>query len=455
MEHQRKNTLLLKNRLGFHYFPDTLHFTEKDIALWLPILMKLGVKWLVLRSPITRAIPENFIRSFSSSRIELIIDFDYPLNFELDFSDLETLIAAYAKWGVNYAVLNRAPNCKKSWGEKKWINPRLVEDHIKQFNQFSQCCLGNGVFPVFSPLYPGGDYWDLAFLDKSLDILNKTASVKVRNNFILSAFAWHWGKSLNWGAGGANQWPQAKPYKTPEDSQNQIGFRNYERYTEIAFKKLGKIPSIILFESGLSNGDQKQIKQSEEPDLEKLRLIHRLMKDENVYDPENSDSLLNPISPQVIANNFYILSADDNSGEVYRWFSAAGEKSLPGQAVFMKNIIKKSKNESVTAFQDDISKSKSDFSFKRYILIAEPLNSQLDSFFRQLQPYLDKYQPLIGSSMEDASKSAYVIAIQPDGLMDPLQMDCLNKNGNLVKVIKPEQINTLMKERHEILNDIE
>src|SRR5574340_797115 len=59
-EHQSSGTqpFIRPGRLGFHYFPDTLHYTERDLQQWLPVLLDLGASWLVIRSDATRAIPE-------------------------------------------------------------------------------------------------------------------------------------------------------------------------------------------------------------------------------------------------------------------------------------------------------------------------------------------------------------------------------------------------------------
>ena len=49
-------------RLGFHYFPDTLHYQNSDLNKWLPILQELGASWITLIAPIQRAIPESFLK---------------------------------------------------------------------------------------------------------------------------------------------------------------------------------------------------------------------------------------------------------------------------------------------------------------------------------------------------------------------------------------------------------
>ncbi|MCX8025673.1 MAG: hypothetical protein N3A60_10760, partial [Thermanaerothrix sp.] len=70
---QSEYPLLSPSRLGFHYFPDTLHYTARDLQTWLPLLMRLKVGWLVLESSPARAIPEEFIRGLIHQGITPLI----------------------------------------------------------------------------------------------------------------------------------------------------------------------------------------------------------------------------------------------------------------------------------------------------------------------------------------------------------------------------------------------
>ena len=54
---------------GLHYFPDTLHYRQSDLATWLPELHELGVGWLALRAESSRAVPEFFLRSLIGAGI--------------------------------------------------------------------------------------------------------------------------------------------------------------------------------------------------------------------------------------------------------------------------------------------------------------------------------------------------------------------------------------------------
>ena len=61
------------NLIGFHYYPDSAHYTNKDLNSALAHLEKLQAGWLVLRSEATRAIPETFITGLINKGITPII----------------------------------------------------------------------------------------------------------------------------------------------------------------------------------------------------------------------------------------------------------------------------------------------------------------------------------------------------------------------------------------------
>lgn len=91
-------------RLGFHYFSDTLHYRQYDLETWLPVLASLGAKWLTLPSANQRAIPENFIRTLVQWGIQPVVHFSgLPLSQGAQAAGEVRLIAqAYAAWGVRY-----------------------------------------------------------------------------------------------------------------------------------------------------------------------------------------------------------------------------------------------------------------------------------------------------------------------------------------------------------------
>jgi hypothetical protein len=273
-------------------------------------LIELNAQWLVIQSPVNRAIPEGFIRSLTASGINLLIDFNSSFSAEIDWHDLELLISFYGKWGAKYALLNQHPNQQVSWAANQWGNPDLIGTVVSQFIRFGTLCLENGIRPVFPLLTPGGDYWDLAFLKIALLNLKEAAPLAIQNNFVISAAAWDWGKSLDWGVGGQERWPKVKPYKSPLESQNQLGFRTFEWYASIAQDVFDKSIPILLLQAGLSNDPQNPDVDVHSSELEKLLAIYRLLKGENVYEALDESRILQSIPPDVIGCCFYLLSSD-------------------------------------------------------------------------------------------------------------------------------------------------
>jgi hypothetical protein len=100
----------ITNRIGFHYYPDTFHYREKDLQTWLPELQALGAGWLTLFAHPERAIPEPFIAGLLSNHIEPILHFQLPLPSPTRLPSMDLLLETYAHWGVRYAVLFDRPN---------------------------------------------------------------------------------------------------------------------------------------------------------------------------------------------------------------------------------------------------------------------------------------------------------------------------------------------------------
>ena len=187
--------------LGFHYFPDTLHYREADSQAWIPELCALGASWLVLLASDNRAIPESFIRRLINANIQPILHFVLPLSKPPKAEEMKTLFETYAKWGVNYAILFDRPNLNTSWDTQNWSHGSLVERFLDRFIPLAQLSYECGLLPVFPPLQPGGSYWDTTFLHSTLESMERRKQESLLERLILSAYGWTGNKSLNWGSG--------------------------------------------------------------------------------------------------------------------------------------------------------------------------------------------------------------------------------------------------------------
>jgi hypothetical protein len=248
---RRKVTDLLSPRVGFHYFPDTEHYTQKDLAAWLPVLQQLHASWLVLTSDAVRAIPEHFISGLVKAGIKPIVHLRLPLPNSPSVKELKPIFNAYARWGVKHVILFEKPNQMQSWSTSGWVQQDLVERFIDRFLPLATIAAQSGITPIFPPLEPGGSYWDLSFLKQSLQSIKRRGYTNLLNQMALASYAFTYNHDLDYGAGGPQKWPNALPYAKSLDSQDQRGFRNYEWLQSTANSVVGRDVPIFLLGAGI------------------------------------------------------------------------------------------------------------------------------------------------------------------------------------------------------------
>jgi hypothetical protein len=445
MDHLTQEKTFVSKKFGFHYFLDVEQFNTTDSHLWIRKLQEINAKWLVIQNPQVRAIPEEFIRSFSEAGINLVINFNEDVSSDVNLSSLITLLNVYGKWGVKYAYLFEKPNSQSKWGDIKWNNHDIVKTHLNKFIPFAQICVKNHIKPVFSPLLPGGDYWDLAFLEESLKGLASLGTPHIKNNLILSAFGWDWGHSIEWGSGGKKKWPDTKPFHQKQNTQNQQGFRTYEWYLELSEKVLGKRLPIIILEAGIPN-DRFIGNSVNTVPTDNLLAITHLLAGENVYDPKNPELLLSPIPPEVIGCNFFTLSAQlEKKYFPYRWFTPKGIPLAPARALGLTNNSPTLQTEEQPVRMNNPIEN-FHFKYRRYILLSDSLKQDMPSLLERLDPYIRNFKPHVGFSKVEAAKAAYILIIT-DKKKIFLFNDVKNISKNsIIKVISPNEIAELLSE---------
>ena len=154
-------------RFGFHYFTDTAHYTESDLEHWLPLFRSHSVRWLVLRASADHSVPEFFLKSLQEVEIQPVIWIHSPIA-KTRAKDLASAFNSYKKWGVENVVVFDRPNMRESWPAGEWSRTGLVEHFVDCLLPILQIERAVGLSPIFPPLEPGGDYWDTAFLEASV-----------------------------------------------------------------------------------------------------------------------------------------------------------------------------------------------------------------------------------------------------------------------------------------------
>jgi len=425
MDHFAKEHEPVLDRIGFHYPGNSEDFSLSAAKNIIRKLKRAKAKWLIINNPPGRAVPEEYIRYLSSQDINLIVHFGYADINAIDLSDLNTILYVYGKWGVKYASLIDQPNMRHRWGEKMWGQNNIVEFHAQLFIEFARICVRNDIQPVFSPLKPAGDYWDLAFLENSFQILQNHADPSILRKLVLSAFGWHYNHPVDWGTGGKTRWPNVKPMIQNTNSQDQCGFRAYEWVSEISSKVFGRKLPTIIFEAGNAGPDTNEDHQPELDWSHQLQQAVRLLSGENGYAEDNPDQLLPEIGQEVIACCF-----TDYPEEI----GNAGHTDKPQHSFQKGNLPTRNDHPLKQLNQDFVD------SFGRYIYIDQPVRKNLHEILEQLDRYIKNHKPYIGFSLVEGSEAAYLIAITEDKEKFSDQNSAILSEANIVRVVSQDEL---------------
>lgn len=305
--------------IGFHYFPDELHYRRADLQTWLPELLALDAKWVTLIGSMTRAVPEAFVRGLLDAGIEPIIHLPAvptrPDPQHVAGATLSQLFTSYARWGVRFVSAFAEPNMRAAWAPKDWGQAGLVERFLDLLVPMLNAQIEAGLQPVFPALRAGGDYWDTAFLDASLTGLLQRDKADLAQELTFAVNLWTLNRPLDWGKGGQGRWPDAKPYLTPPGSQDQRGFRLFDWYDEIIQARLGEKRPFVSLAGGPRLGEQTDPALPAMDDLRHASCIQDI-----------SSVLREAALPQHMLNvNFWLLAAGDGSPFASEaWFRPGG-----------------------------------------------------------------------------------------------------------------------------------
>jgi hypothetical protein len=298
-------------RIGYYFYPDAEHYTARDLETWLPILDSLAAHWLTVRATTQRAVPEAFIRGLKQAGIEPVIHIACPIGGHAP-DEISTILPSYARWGVQYVVVFDRPNMQRSWEPTAWAKSGLVERFLDSALPVLQLERQVGLHPVFPPLEPGGDYWDTAFLEAALGAIARRGKSALLEDLTLSMYAWTGDHGLDWGAGGPHAWPEARPYHTPEGTQDQRGFRIFDWYSAIAQKAVERTLPMLTIAGGATFGTEPT-KLGPSKDVELNLSIVRAL--------DSGD-----VPADVLNFSFYLLAAAETEPEVDQaWFPTSGK----------------------------------------------------------------------------------------------------------------------------------
>ncbi|HEX2981304.1 MAG TPA: hypothetical protein VHO48_13630 [Anaerolineaceae bacterium] len=436
MEQQNSLFPTANTRIGFHYFPDTLHYRESDLATWLPELQSLGVSWLVLHSAADRAIPESFLSGLASAGIHPLIQFHLSLAGPTEPADIQPLLESYARWGACGVVFFDRPNSRTSWPTSGWAQQDLVERFLDRFLPLACSALDAGLTPILPPLEPGGNYWDTAFLRAALESLVRRKQSRLLQSMALGAYAWGSGHSLNWGAGGPETWPDTRPYLTPTGSQDQRGFRIFDWYQTISMAVLGQTLPLVLFQAGAPSDPMILTATPSDGQIgpDTAVAIARLLAGETIADPTDRQTALEPIPQQVIAASFWLLADDPASLFHSQAFYQGSREPLPAVQALKAYLARPVPAQKKTV-PDTYSAAVPGHPIRHYLLLPTYEWGVADWHLDVIKPFVKKHAPAVGFSLDEARLAQKVTVVGSVQTFPETDLENLRASGCTVERI--------------------
>lgn len=457
-----------ENRLGIHYFPDLNHYHERDLATWLPKMKALGIHWVTLIAPFDHPIPETFITGLLSHHIQPILHFPFRPDSIIPKDDLSRWMNIYAKWGVRYAVLFDKPNSSTSWKPVSWAQESLVERFLDVFVTIAEITLKNGLIPIFPPLIPGGDYWDTIFLRTALRGIERRGFTEVLENLVIGVYAYAGHRPLNWGIGGPERFVESPPYSLLPGEEDHLGFRIFDWYQAIGKALIGKPCKMILFRVGSYLNPELRQEHTFDEDFHSRRnlaiikaLCPNYLSIDSPLLPEAPEPI-ELIPSEVIACNFWLLSASTNSTHVSQAWYKPDESHLP--IVDYLQILNEELNNHLTPTTSfpkktnrgtsqlskpeismhplhpiETNMSDSNYPISHYLILPSFEWGVSDYHLDLVRAYIKKYRPIVGFSFETARLAKHVTIIGgekyfPQEKINELRtagciVECLDENG--------------------------
>jgi hypothetical protein len=405
------------NKIGFHYFQDTQHYRQNDLDNWLPELTTLKTRWLVLKAPPDRAIPEKFLRGLLDAGIHPVLQFDFPPDQLPSKEDLSLLFRVYSKWGLQYITLFNKPNLRSTWQTTNWAQTDLVERFLDIYLPLAKICVNAGLTLITPPLEPGGDFWDTAFLRGFLRGIQRRGYKYLLDKLVIGAVARTGGHHLNWGVGGPERWPKVRPYFTPENEEDQQGFRIFDWYNTFVQSILVEPRRVFLFEVGGPADDNPEFKNHT---LTNKIIIHLL---EGVKIPGTD-----PIPGNVIGSAFWLLTGSDRCPEAaHYWYSSPKE---------CKPIVELLRNRASVSKNGSNGGKTSAHAIAHYLLLPSYAGEISDVHLDLIRPFVKKHQPTIGFSIKEARQAERVTVIGGNGTYPKNEINQLRNAGCIVQQIE-------------------
>jgi hypothetical protein len=294
-----------------------------------------------------------------------------------------------------------------------WAQADLVERFLDIYLPLANACLNACMIPIFPPLKPGGDYWDTAFLRRALQSLRRRGQDNLLEQLVIGAYSLPGEHPIQWGAGGPERWPNARPYYTPPGVEDHRGFRIFDWYTAISGAVLSSPIPVFLFGMGYSSDADDYVNRN--------LTITRLLGGEFI---EGYEAIPN----EVIGGAFRAIpDSKDNAAE--GWFDLQGAPHPQAQAILdfaAKQTRIKQKSQPKTP------------NINHYLLLPSYDWGISDYHLDIIRPIIKKMQPTVGFSLEEAKNAKRVTVFGGEEAFSERSLNKLRAAGIRVERIKDD-----------------
>lgn len=402
----------MTNRIGLHYFQDVHHFQAKDLMEWLPDMLKRHVGWLILQSPVDYAIPEEFISKLVEHHIEPVIQFTEVSHNSVKAEELKVILNAYSKWGVKYVIFFNLPNLRESWPQGTWNKGDIVDTFLDKYIPFVKAASQVGLTAVFPPLQPGGDYWDTAFLKKSLKGAINRKCLEIITNFHLAVSGQTFNKELDWGLNAKSDLLRSKAYMSTKEIQDQIGFRTSDWYIEIVNQMIGYEPKILLFWYGTSNFKEQNPLLQDVDTLTSLAI------------GKSESQAFASLNDHIISCNFWPISS---------LFSIDPSLfSFPDQTEYFDINDHQSIVDGNSSEQMAKNVAPWVYPIDHYLLLPTYKWGTPEHILEKVRPFLKQDKPTIGFSIDEAMMARKVTVWNENGAFSDIEIEELKNSGCII-----------------------
>lgn len=403
-----------QQKIGFTYFTSHEYQINRVANDWMKALKSIGSSVVILKSAFDRAVSEDTFLCAIGHNLAPIVHFTDELPLARKFNQTAFLLDIYAKWGVSHVIFGDKPNIKAAWQSAGWHYENIVDHYLDRFIPLANHAVRNNIIPVLSPLIPGGDYWDTAFIELVLSGLKRRHLDSILEQVMLASYGFTFNKPISWGNGGPERWSGTKPYKTPEGQEDQIGFHNFEWIQAAGERAIGKRLPIIILDAGHTG-----------PTSSQTDLVTSIEYMKTIYE------LCTPETGQNDATNGQALF--DNS-VCWCTFSLDTVKAAIGDSLSVdgfKQIFSESGGK-VSQLNSEVKNPKM---ISHYLLLPAYGSGVSDAVLNKIRPLIKHFHPTIGFSIEEAML-AQKVSVYPDPVVfseDILSQ--LRSSGTIVEIL--------------------